>query len=184
MRNRPRRVALGVACALACATAPATARADNTGLQVFAGLSAGGVQRVSFDNPDCIRCTEFAAPAARVLDGPVYTFAVGLGGTEGRFRGGAEVVGMIGSGSGVAGGFAGLLTFAGFEIHRTIAEAGVGVGVPWITDGDRWGRTLEGNVHLRVGVRMTDTLVLITRGDLLRDSRLGSVVTAGVEWSP
>ena len=184
MRNPIRRVALGVACTLACAGTPTAARANGPGLQIFAGLSSGGVQRVSFDNSDCIRCMEFAAPAARSLDGPVYTFAFGLGGGEGRFRGGAELLGMIGSGAGVTGGYTGLLTYAGFEIHRTIAQAGVGVGIPWITDGDRWGRTLEGNVHLRVGVRMTDEFVLVTRGDLLRDSRLGSVVTAGLEWSP
>lgn len=184
MRNLPLRVALGVACALACAAAPTAARANTPGLQVFAGLSAGGVQRVSFDNPECLRCPEYGTPAARSLDGPVYTFAVGVGGTEGRFRGGAEVVGMIGTGTDVTGGYAGLLTYAGFEVHRTIAQAGVGIGIPWITDGDRWGKTWDGNVHLRVGVRVTKSLVLITRGDLLRDSRLGSVVTAGVEWSP
>jgi hypothetical protein len=184
MRKQIRRVALGVACALACALASPAAHAQGPGLQLFAGLSSGGVQRVSFDNPDCVRCIEFTAPAARSLDGPVYTFALGLGGTEGSFRGGAELVGMIGSGTGVTGGYTGLLTFAGFEYHRTIAQAGVGIGVPWITDGDRWGRTLEGNVHLRVGVRVTDEFVFVTRGDLLRDSRLGSVVTAGLEWSP
>ena len=120
----------GLALALAlCAGGSGTARADRPGIQVFAGVSSGGVQRVSFDNSDCIRCMEFSVPAARSLEGPVYTFALALGGTEGRFRGGAEVMGMIGSGAGVTGGYAGLLTYAGFEIHRTIAQAGVGVGI-------------------------------------------------------
>jgi hypothetical protein len=182
-RSRFHRVALSAACALAVGGAPAGAGADGPGLQVFAGLSAGGVQRVSFENPDCVRCLDYAAPAARSLEGPVYTLAFGVGGTERWFRGGAEIVGMVGSGPGVTGGYAGVVTYAGFETRRTTAQAGVGIGVPWITDGHRWGTTLDGNVHLRVGVRVTDHFALITRGDLLKDSRLGSVVTAGLEWA-
>ena len=181
-RGRAIRVAVAAVC-LSWVANPGSAHANEAEMQLFGGLSTGGVEHVAFDYYDCTHCPIKSA-TPRLLDSPLYTFAFGWVGNQGRVRGGAEVVTMIGSGDQITGGYAGFVTYAGFETHRAIAQAGVGLGIPWITDGDRLGVSFDGNIHVRLGARVTDRVVLITRGDLLRWSHLGRVVTVGLQWTP
>ena len=175
--------ALCLLCALTCLALPATAAAESAQMQFFAGFSGGGIDRVRFAYDDCTNCkTEVTTEP--MTDVSFYTFAFGWVGGEGRVRGGGEIVSMIGSGDDHTGGYAGVVTYAGFESGHVIAQAGFGLGVPWITDGDHLGVNVDGNIHLRLGARLHDNLVLITRGDLLRWSRLGQVVTVGLQWTP
>jgi hypothetical protein len=175
--------ALGLMCALTCLALPATASADSARTQLFAGLSSGGIERVRFAYNDCTNCKTEVIPQP-MADVSFYTFAFGFTGSEGLLRGGGEVVSMIGSGNDHTGGYAGVVTYAGFESGRVLAQAGFGLGLPWITDGDSLGVNVDGNIHVRLGARLREDLVLLTRGDLLRWSRLGQVVTVGLQWTP
>jgi hypothetical protein len=182
----------GVAVAAIVVAAPSAARADldDVDVVVYAGVGSGGAAMgddtgTPAPEPTCSGCERRSLevpPARRDEDDRIGVFAIGLAGTEGRVRGGVEVISTLRFDDRAAGHTA-LVTSAGLDRGRAFAMAGLGVGAYW-GDARALGR-LAGNAHAALGIRLSRRVVLLGRADVLINDELAlPLFSVGLQWAP
>ena len=109
---------------------------------------------------------------------------VGLVGTEGSIRGGAELLTLFGHRADATSGYSAFITYAGADFGVGFIQAGFGLGSFW--GGDRRGLDrVAGTAHSELGVRLAEGIAVLVRGDvLLGDEIINPVATLGLQWIP
>lgn len=164
-------------------------RAPGPRWYVVGGLGASPVVSPAADSP---AGGALAPASSRQPDGPdrrlatrgLAVLAVGMAGSEGPLRGGAEVVSLLGALGETPSGYTALVTYAGGDFGGGFAQLGLGLGGLW--GGDRAGLDrVAGIVRGELGARLSDGVALVVRGDLLLGSELVSpIASVGLQWIP
>lgn len=114
----------------------------------------------------------------------VLMLGVGVAGSEGRIRGGAELLSLVGRRGDATSGYTGLVTYAGGDLGAGFVQTGLGLGSFW--GGERRGLDrLAGAAHGEIGVRLGGQLAVLVRGDLLVGRELvAPIASVGLQWAP
>ncbi len=167
-------------------TASAPRASADPQLVLMAGTSRGGdAQLLPGTVTPCPACLGAGIePPTTAGDGQLATLALGLIGTEGLVRGGGELFTILGLGERTTG-YAGLVTYAGFDQGRLFAHAGLGIGSYW---GDGRAGTLAavaGDARAEIGLRLHARWLAVGRADyLLNDISATTVGTLAVQYIP
>jgi hypothetical protein len=178
---------VGVAAALLL-LGPAGGATAGPAAVVLAGTSRGGdAQLLPRAEPaSCGAC--FAggpSPPATSGGGQLATLGVGLVGTEGRARGGAELFTILGMTEHTTDGFTGVVTYAGLDQGRVFAQGGLGLGSYWGHGRAGTLDALAGDARGELGLRLHPQWLVVGRADFLLNSISGAAVgTLALQFIP
>jgi hypothetical protein len=156
-------------------------------LVLMAGTSRGGdAQLLPHHESSCGVC--FAGGGSQPMtpaEGSLATLGLGVIGTEGRARGGAELFTILGMTQDHTDGFAGVVTYAGLDIGRVFAQTGLGVGSYWGSGRAGSLAAVAGDARAELGVRMHPQWLVVARGDyILNDISASTVGTLALQFIP
>lgn len=175
----------GVVLALACSASPARADAEWI---VVAGTSHGGGPHLSGTGEAAplgqrpVSGESVSTPSDREVR--LATIAIGLAGSEGRVRGGGELMTVLGF-AGDTAGYTAFVTYAGVTGRRLFAQTGLGLGMLWGRPADDRGFVdrLAGDLRVEIGVNLHDQWMVVGRGDLIvGQAALEPVATLALQW--
>lgn len=131
----------------------------------------------------CRRCAGDPESAGSASARALVMLGIGIVGTEGRLRGGVELLSFVTASEPISG-YSAVATYAGVDLGRAFLQSGLGIGRYWgprAEDGDR----IAGIAHVELGVRLLPGFSVLARGDLLLAREETSLVgTLGLQWVP
>lgn len=186
---------LAALLALLCATTQAHAESETIVCSnswdgeakffVFGGPSVSASDTLEAPRFDCALCeTSGNRGSDSANTNPLVSLGAGLVGTEGRLRGGAEVLTIMAAGRSTVG-YTGFLTYGGVDSGRLFVQTGLGIGAYWGARNDPETSRIAGIAHAELGLRLTDGFSVLARGDFLLGRETSNAIgTLGLQWVP